>query len=535
MSARRAAAVGGWRETWKRLSAAERSTLSGAELDDLADAAFWVDRPAESLAARRDAYAAHLAAGDEARAAMSCWHVFYEHFHVGEVAVAGGWLERARHHVEGRLDTAVGGFVALAGAEWALAHDDPVAAAEHAERALEAGRATGDPDLTAMALTMRGRLLVAAGRTPEGMASLDEAMVCVVHDQTAPLFTGWVYCLMLGVCHDVADVRRAAEWSDAAMRWCDELNEGLLYPGLCRVYRVELQRLRGAWETAEAEGRRACDEVVRHDRRYAGEAFYVVGDIRRLIGDLRGAEAAFRQAQELGRLPQPGLALVRLAQGKPEAAVNALRLALQSGPAAPSPRAQLLAALVEAEIAAGQPDAARASAGELTALAGASGSAVLDATARAALGTVLLAEDDALGAVARLREAWTAFQELGMPYEAARAQVAVGEAAWRLGDEDTATLELETALSAFRRLGATGAADKVAALLAATSLGSSRLSDREVEVLRLVSRGKTNREVGAALFISEHTVARHLSNIFTKLGVSSRAAATAHAYEHGLV
>lgn len=523
-----------WRETYERLTARDASGLTGRDHDRLADALYWLDRPDRSAAARRDAYAAHLAAGAIDDAALAAWRLFYDHFLVGESAVAAGWLERARRHVATAPGAVPAGWVAVAEADCEMAQDDPSAALPHARRALEIGRGAADDDLVAMALQTTGRVLCAAGRLDDGMALLDEAMVAVVNSEVDPMFTGWVFCNLLSTCHDLADLSRAAQWSDAAMRWCDGLWEGRLYPGICRVHSVELSCLRGAWETAATDAQRACDDLVAHDPRYAGEAFYLVGEMCRLTGDLDGAEEVFTQAHQLGRLPQPGLALVRLAQGRSTAAVKALRIAREAGPSSPLRRAQLLAAHTEAELEVGETGRARGVTDELVAVARASPNPYLAAIAAAAEGRVLLAEGDAGVALGRLRGACTTFQQLGLPYEAARAQVVIGTATRRAGDDDTATLELGAALATFRRLDARLDAEAVEALLD-RDRAPNPLTEREVQVLRLVARGCTNREIGAELFVSEHTVARHLSNTFAKIGAASRAAATAYAYEHGLI
>lgn len=522
-----------WRETYEELTAQDRALLPPRDLDRLADALFWLDRPDASVAARREAYTAHVGAGATEAAALAAWRLFYDHFLVGETAVAGGWLERARRHADA-AGTRATGWVAVAETDCALAEGEAHAALAHARRALQAAHRLTDHDLLAMALQATGRALCAVGDVGEGMVLLDEAMVAVVNREIDALYTGWVYCNLLSTCHDLADLDRAAQWSDAAMRWCDGLWEGRMYPGLCRVYSVELSCLRGDWGTAAADARRACDELDAHDPRYAGEAYYLVGEIDRLTGDLGGAEEAFVQAHQLGRAPQPGLALVRLAQGREVAAAGALRLALAPGPSSPLRRAQLLAARLEVELRVGEPAGAREAADELVALANASPNPYLGAIAAAAEGQVLLADGEATAALPPLRAACTTCQRLGLPYDAARTQVLVGTAARAAGDEDTAVLELRAARTTFRRLGARPDRERVDALLAGEP-DPTPLTEREVEVLRLVARGCTNREIGAELLVSEHTVARHLSNTFAKVGATSRAAATAYAYERGLI
>lgn len=524
----------GWGDVYDALSARDPAELTADERDLLADALFWLDRPQESASTRQEAYTAHVAAARTDKAALAAWRLFYDHFLVGETAIAGGWLERARSHVTAG-DAIEAGWVAIADADCHLSAGDATAGLHDAQQALAIGRRAVDCDLVAMALQAEGRALCELGRSQEGVARFDEAMVSVVSGELDPLFTGWVFCNVLSTCHGLADLGRAAQWSDEAMRWCDTLREGLMYPGLCRIYAVELACLRGAWAAAAADARLACNELTAHDPRYAGEAFYLVGELCRLTGDLDGAQEAYTQAHQLGRSPQPGLAQVRLTQGRHAAAVNALRLALRPGPTAPLPRTQLLAALVEAELRNGDTAAARNAADELSTIADRSHSPYLGAVATVADGSVLLAVGDPLGALPRLRDACSSFRVLGMPYEAAQAQTMIGIATRLVGDEDTAVLELAASLASLERLGARLDAERVRRLLAEDRPPDSPLTAREIEVLRLVARGGTNKEVGKALFLSEHTVARHLSNAFTKIGVTSRAAATAYAYEHRLI
>jgi ATP/maltotriose-dependent transcriptional regulator MalT len=284
-----------------------------------------------------------------------------------------------------------------------------------------------------------------------------------------------------------------------------------------------------------AAARQRGTDVLAHDPRYAGEAVYLAAELAPLRGDPDIAEPGFRSAHELGREPQPGLALVWLAQGKAATAVAALRLALQPGPSAPLARAGLLAALVEAELATGDLDQAESATRELAAVAERTASPYLQATAACTQGLLRLAHDDIHQALVHLRQARAVLQELTMPYEAARAQAAVGISLGRAGDRSGAELELRAAEATFDRLGARLDAERTRSLLADEQPIPGPLTAREAEVLRLVAQGRTNRQIAADLVISEHTVSRHLSNIFTKLGVTSRAAATAHAYEHQLV
>ncbi|MDQ4097034.1 MAG: LuxR C-terminal-related transcriptional regulator [Actinomycetota bacterium] len=507
--------------------------MSAAELDRLGESLFWLDRPDDSIAVLGRAFTAHVADGDHAGAAMAAWQLFYDHALVGEMALGNGWLERARREASQAEDPAVAGFVAVAESDFAAGAGALEDAVTHAERAVKLGRTTGHANLTAMALQANGRALVACGRLDDGITALDEAMVAVVNRELTPLFTGWVYCNALSTCHDLADLTRAIEWSDSAMRWCDDLREGRLYPGICRLHVVELAMLRGTWESAAAMAQQACDELSSHDPRYAGEAHYLIGELHRMAGDLDLGEEAFTRAHQLGRVPQPGLGRVRLAQGRLDAAVNGLRLALEPPPLAPLRRTELLAALTEAHLAVGDTDAASAVAAAMADVVVGAASVYLDAVKRTTQAQVLLARDDALAACRCAGEAVARFHALGLPYDEARAREIRGAAARVIDELDTAQLELTAAHDTYQRLGAEPDERRVAALLGEPP--PSPLSSREIEVLRLVARGGTNKEVAGELVVSEHTVARHLSNIYTKLGVGSRSAATAWAYERSLM
>ncbi|MFP5319134.1 MAG: LuxR C-terminal-related transcriptional regulator [Acidimicrobiia bacterium] len=522
-----------WQAIHDELIQRDPSSLTAADLDRLGESLFWLDRPDDSIAVLARAFSAHVADGDHPGAVMAAWQLFYDHALVGETALANGWLERARRHAGDVEGSVAAGFLAVAEsdlARWGGAVDDAV---RQAEAAVALGQATRDPDLLAMALQAKGQAMVARGHLEQGIAALDEAMVAVVNGELAPLFTGWVYCNALSTCHDLADLRRAVQWADAAMRWCEDLRDGRLYRGICRLHVVELASLRGRWETAAVMARQACDELTSHDPRYAGEAYYLIGELHRMTGELDLAEDAFTRAHQLGRVPQPGLARVRLAQGRVAAAIRGLQSELESVASLPMRRTDLLGTLAEAQVAVGDVDAATAAAGEMADIARAVGSDYLSALATTTEADVLLAGGDAVAACRRAGAAVEKFHALGLPYREARARTIRGAAAKAIDDYDTAQLELAAARQIFRRLGADPDARQLTALLG--DAPASLLSSRELDVLRLVARGSTNKEIAAELFVSEHTVARHLSNIYTKLGVGSRAAATAFGYEHSLI
>lgn len=537
-----------WRDQCAELQARPVDDLDRDELEQLADGLFWLDRPRSSIEVRRLAYQAHLDAGDTDRATLAAWRLFYEHHLVGESAPASGWLQRCRRHVGGDAGdvgrTRPAGWLAVAEADLAVEAGRSQTAVALAATARMIGEECGDRNLFAMALQVEGRARIAAGDRRVGLSHLDEAMVAVINDELEPLYTGWVLCAVVAACIGVADLGRASEWSDAAMRWCASLREGRMYPGLCRVYSVELAYLRGEWPSAEAQARQACEELVAHDPRYAGAAYYLVGELCRSQGDLVGAQQAFARAHELGRTPQPGFALARLAEGRATEALAALRTALEPGPSEPLPRAQLLTAVVEVAADLGDRDALAAAVDELDELAGEAHGPLVAGLAAAARGELSLADDDPLGALAKFRRAYESFRSVGCAAEAARQKLRMAGAAWRFGDADTARLEATTALAELEQIGAQPEVDKARALLSAlTKTGgeparataSSPLTARELEVLALVAGGGTNRAIADRLCVSPHTVNRHVSNILTKLDVGSRAAATAVAYQQGLL
>lgn len=532
-------AVGGlgqssWSQAHRALSTADPGALAIADLERLAEAAFWLGRPRESISARQKVYARFREIGDEVGAARTAWLLFHNHFDLDQTAVAGGWLKRARRHAANATGRVEPGYVRLADSCWALHQGDADAAVEAGHDAIHIAQRFGDRDLEVLGLAVQARALMARGEVAEGVAQLDEAMAGVLGDELTPFATGWVYCLLLFTCQELGDVRRASEWTELAVRWCEQRGYDSWYPGLCRLHQCEVKSLRGDWSAAESEALKAAEELAPFGDYLIADGQYLVGEIRRRKGDYAGAAAAFRRAHEHGRDPQPGLALLQLAQGNTEVAAVALRVALAAEAGTPLRRGRLLAAYVRTELHRGKVDSAAEPAAELSALAGTTGSLLLRALADLANGAVSLARGDAAAALPLLRNACAICRELSCPYEAAETRVLVGVASAELGDAATARMELEAAKTAFERLGATPDIARVDALLIGGSPAPDGLTSREVQVLRLVAAGLSNREIAVRLFISEHTVARHLSNIFRKLAVTSRAAATSYAYEHHL-
>jgi ATP/maltotriose-dependent transcriptional regulator MalT len=400
----------------------------------------------------------------------------------------------------------------------------------------EIGERFGDRDLVALAMVEQGQALVRQGRVADGLRLVDETMVAVTAEELSPVIAGIVYCTMIAFCRGVFELGRAQAWTDAHTRWCERQPDMVAYRGTCLVHRAEIMTMAGAWSDALQEVRRA-EGYTRGalNERVAGQAAYLRGDLCLLRGELGRAEEAYREASRRGREPQPGLALLRLEQGQGEAAAAALDRALGEV-AEPLGRAALLPAYIEILLPAGDVEQARAACQELADVAERQGSHALGAMADYARGAVLLAAGDARSALVALRRACAAWRELGAPRETARTRVLVGEACAGVGDLDTAAMELEAARETFAKLGAAPALARVESL-------ARRLADREVhgltarelQILGALATGQTNREIAAALMISDHTVRRHIQNIFAKLGVSSRAAATAFAFRHGLL
>jgi DNA-binding CsgD family transcriptional regulator len=527
-----------WGDVYRSLRLAGRSgSLAGEDLEVLAAAAYLLGHVEECRQALRRGHRAYLAAHNPQRAARCLFWVAFTLLLEGDLAPADGWLARARRVIgpEERECPEQGLFLlpdaVLAGGAGDFATCEDVAA-----RAAEIGARSGDADLLSLALHFQGRAMVLQGRVRAGLVLLDEAMVAVIADEVWPPVAGNLYCSMIDACHDISDLRRAHEWTAALGNWWAKQPDMVTFTGQCLVHRAELLQLQGAWSEAIEEVERARERLDRAADKYAtGAALYREAEIHRALGDFSSAEDGYRGASLWGHETQPGLALLRLAEGDADAAAaSSRRVVVESTDRVR--RTQVLPAHVEIMLATGDVPAAREAADELTELAEYFGTAALHAHAGRAVGAVLLAEGDARGALGALRRAWDLWRELDAPYEAAAVRTLIALSCRALGDEDSAALELDSALRVFRDLGARPDVTRVERLVRSQPTARTlSLTPRELQVLRLLATGRTNRRIAEDLVLAEKTVDRHVTNTFAKLGVTSRAAATAYAYEHRLL
>ena len=528
-----------WRDAYDRLcSARGEARLDPEDLVRLATCAYMLGSEAECSELWERAHQEFLSRGDAELAARCAFRIGFELLMKGMTAQGSGWLGRARRLVEDAgQDSIVFGYLLLPEGIREL-RPDPSRSFELFTEALAIGKRFHDSDLIATARMGQGRSLIKMGRATEGVALLDETMVAVTAGEVSPLIVGDVYCSVIDACAEIFDLRRAQEWTEALSRWCDRQSDSIPYRGACLIRRAEILQLHGSWADALNEAERACQHLlVPPPKPAAGSANYQRGELHRLRGEFDRAEEAYRQASELGRKPQPGLALLRLAQGDTDAALASIRRVVEES-RDPSSRSRVLGPYAEILLAADDAATARTAATELHEIATSVDAPFLRAIASHMEGAILLAEGDADAAMTALRGAVDTWREIEAPYEEARSRELMATASRLLGDSDTADLELDAARHTYQRLGAVREVERLDTSVRqqpAAPAGDRRLTAREREVLSLVATGKTNRAIADSLGLSEKTVARHVSNIFTKLDLSTRAAATAYAYRNGLV
>jgi DNA-binding CsgD family transcriptional regulator len=508
--------------------------LEADDLDSLGDCAWWLGLGDESVAAYEQAYRLHVQHDEPRKAAMSACGAAVTLFLRGDATVGSGWMSRAQRLLADEPECAEHGYLLYGEVEGALDLPDLEPAFEGARRLQDMGRRHQDPVLVAVGVLMEGRAKVRGGQIPQGMQLLDDAMLAALSDELPPAFTGNIYCHLVAACWELGDLRRARDWTAALERWLATLPAAVVFGGICRVHRAQLMQVQGDWATAEQEAARACADLAGISLAPVAEGWYAVGDLQRLRGDLSAAAEAYECAHRLGRDPQPGRALLQLARGRVDGAAASIRAALAAESRGPLHRVRLWAAQVEIALAQPDLDCAQAASAELEAAATTYAGAGLVAMAEQARGAVLMAQGDVAAALPVLRVACGLWIELAAPYDVARTRLLLAGAYQGLGDLDAAAMELDAAEETFVELGAAPDAAAVARQRSRAALPDG-LTPRQTQVLALVAEGRSNRQVAAALVLSEKTIERHLSNIFAKLNLTSRTAATAYAFEHGLV
>jgi DNA-binding CsgD family transcriptional regulator len=524
-----------WGDAFTDLSAAYREReLVAEDLELLAVAAYMVGRDRDCEEAWMAAHHAWLRRGEAERAARCAFWQALGLFFRGDLAPAMGWVARGERLLEDtHSDSVEQAWLRMLKALPVLFEGEADAVYPSFVEAQEIAERWGDADATMFARLGRGYALILQGQIVEGMALLDEVMVAVTADEVAPMLAGIAYCQVIALCQAVFDLRRAREWTEALTRWCGSQPDLVPFRGNCLVHRCEIFQLQGAWTDALVSARRACELLAGPPAwDVLGSALYQLGEIQRLRGELAEAEESYRQASLAGRDPEPGMSLMRLAQGRVDLALAATRRALDEVQD-PIARSRLLPACVEVMLEAEDIRTARAAADELAGIAAQFDAPYLSALAADASGAVLLAEGDPRAALTKLRGAQRSWRDLEAPHQVARVRLLIGVACRDLGDGASAELEFEAARGTLEELGAAPDLERLARLAGSSPAGP--LSRRESEVLMLVAAGKTNRAIATELFISEKTVARHVSNIFKKLRLSSRAEATGYAFKHGLV
>ncbi|HUG25416.1 LuxR C-terminal-related transcriptional regulator [Piscinibacter sp.] len=538
----RAFAVREWKAAFEHLSRADGDgPLEPVELEQLGHAAYLIGKPERAATSWTLAHNGFVDRGESRRAGRLGFWLSLTLLLDGKAAQSSGWLARTQRLLgETTQACSEQGLMLILDGLFSMGKGDGERAGKCFDQAVSMGRAFGDPDLMAMGVLGCGQSSIQAGHADEGLALLDEAMVTVTAGEVSPMTAGIVYCAVILTCQRAFDLRRAHEWTIALDDWCRSQPELIAFRGECLVHRSELLLLKGDWTAALKEARRAEQVFSGRSGRVAGRALYQQAEVHRLWGRFEEAEALYREAGLLGVEPQPGVSLLRLAQGNEKSARASIRLAdsatgSQQGPSGGTQRIQLLGPMVEIMLAVDDVPSARVAADELTRTAAEGKAPYLNACAATAAGAVLLATGEAEQALGKLREAWTIWQQLEAPYPSACARARIARACQMLGDGDTARLHFDAAAAAFERLGARPDLDRLRNREPRARAVTAGLSSRERQVLSFIASGKTNREIATECRISEHTVARHVSNIFAKIDVTTRTAAAAFAFENGLV
>lgn len=532
---REAARLQAWGDAFLALSTADKAgPIDPQDLQLLSIAAHLTGREVESAELLARAHQGFLSKGETRQAARCASWLSFISLLNGDTAQSGGWLSRSRRLLEGEEECLEQGYLLYAEGFRSARSEDGDGAMNAFRQSASIATRFGDKDLATMALQGQGRVLIRMGQKDRGVQLLDEAMVAIQAGEISPMIAGGVYCSVIEACSEILDLRRAQEWTLALERWCASQPEVVPYRGHCLIRRAEILQMHGDWPGALDEAQSACERLSQPSPKPPiGGAFYRKADVHRLRGEFAQAESAYREASRWERGPRPGLAQLWLAQGKVQAAYTAIQQLLDEA-REPGKRAFLLDAAVEIALAAEDISHAAEYGKELSLIASKIDAPYLHSLSERASGAVSLARADAREAGAALRRALNGFRDLEAPYEEARCRVLLSQACLALGNPDQAGMELTAACEIFRKLGAAPDLARAESRRLAKAPSQTSLTGRELEVLRLVASGMTNRTIATSLHISEKTVARHISNIFTKLDLPSRAAATAYAYQRGL-
>jgi class 3 adenylate cyclase len=486
-----------WQEAYDVLTEADRAALlNGEGLSLLASAAYWTAHPDETVEALERAYGAYVEEGERASAAMAAFRVAEQHGMRMALSQAMGWAARAQSLGEEDPAWPVHGWLAWMHGLLAWFQGDFDAAITSYDQSAELALQSGDRNLYWMSIHDKGHALCLLGKVDEGMPLLDEAMAAVVGGELDPDAAGYVYCGMIGICSKLGDYGRSSEWTEATLRWCERQSVPA-FPGVCRIHKAELMRLRGSLTKAEEEARMACEELPRFNFFSGlGPANYEIGEVRRRLGDIRGAEEAYARAMEFGFNPQPGLSLVQLAQGKAETASAGIRQALDVAGGNRCLQLRLLAAQAEIAVAAGDLETASSAADELESIVSGYQAPALHALAACVRGAVRVAQGNFVEALPELRRARQGWQEVDAPYEVAEVRMLIGQAFRAVGDDEAATLELKAARASFERLGARPAAELAGRLLGEIA-SSAEAPDRVTRTFMFTDIVKSTDLVGA--------------------------------------
>ncbi len=501
---------------------------SGDEWYMLGESAWWLGKVDEALAALERAYGRYVEEGKPAEAAKAGLPVSFTLAMRGELGSGSGWLRRVQRLLAHEPLCSQHGYLLYTEVDWdgGWDHGDPGATIEAARRIQEIGEELGDATVNALGTLAEGKVLVRTGQVRDGIALLDEAMLAALEQDIEPAWAGDIYCNLMGTCHTLGDLQRAAEWTRAAEQWCAEMPGAGPFLGICRVYRVELHQLQGSWDLAEREARRVCEELGDFHVQPVAEAHYQLGELERLRGNFAAARRAYGDAHRLGRDPQPGRALVQLAEGDADGAWAAIEAALTAAPGNELTRVPLYRAQAEVALAAGWLESAGEASAALDDIAARYGTSGLDATATSTRAALLLARDGARAALPELRRACSRWQELQAPYECARMRLALADAYAAMGNEAGARFERETAEEMLGKLGV-GTASSRGGVVTTRPQGPDGLSAREREVLQLAAEGLSNKGIAEHLVLSVRTVERHLATAYEKLGFRGRGARAA--------